>query len=181
VTAPRIAAPRLDLIAGTAALSQAELSDRAAFARMLSAEVPAEWPPEFYDTEAIRFTAERLAHAPHDAGWWCWYAVERPVAEGKRHLVGVGGFKGPPGGDRLVEIGYSFVAAARGRGLATEFVRALAAWALAQPAVDRVIAETLPELAPSIRVLERCGFRFAGNGAEPGVIRYELRQPASGV
>jgi RimJ/RimL family protein N-acetyltransferase len=35
------------------------------------------------------------------------------------------------------------------------------------------IAQTLPELAPSIGVLEKCGFRFAGEGGEPGVIRYE--------
>ena len=42
------------------------------------------------------------------------------------------------------------------------------------PAVQRVIAETLPELTPSIGVLGKCGFRFIGDGAEPGVIRFEL-------
>lgn len=111
-------------------------------------------------------------------GWRSWYAVERQSEDGQPHLVGIGGFKGPPAGDRSVEIGYSFVEAARGRGLATEFARALAAWAFAQSSVERVLAETLPGLAASIRVLERCGFRFMGNGSEPGVIRYELRRQA---
>ena len=36
------------------------------------------------------------------------------------------------------------------------------------------MAETLPELTASIRVLEKNGFRFAGPGSEDGVIRYEL-------
>jgi RimJ/RimL family protein N-acetyltransferase len=42
--------------------------------------------------------------------------------------------------------------------------------------VRRVIAETLPELAGSIGVLRRCGFRLLGEGSEPGVIRFELRR-----
>ena len=37
-----------------------------------------------------------------------------------------------------------------------------------------MIAETLPGLMPSIGVLRKCGFRFIGDGSEPGVIRYEL-------
>jgi len=40
--------------------------------------------------------------------------------------------------------------------------------------VQRAIAEALPELTPSIGVLRKCGFRFIGDGAEPGVIRFEL-------
>jgi len=40
--------------------------------------------------------------------------------------------------------------------------------------VQRVIAETLPELTPSIGVLRKCGFRPVGEGSEPGVIRFEL-------
>lgn len=39
-------------------------------------------------------------------------------------------------------------------------------------------AETLPALAPSIGVLEKLGFVFAGEGSEPGVIRYALERTA---
>jgi RimJ/RimL family protein N-acetyltransferase len=53
-------------------------------------------------------------------------------------------------------------------------VRGLLSQAFALPAVHRVIAETLPELAPSIGVLRKCGFGLIGDGSEPGVIRYEL-------
>jgi ribosomal-protein-alanine N-acetyltransferase len=62
-------------------------------------------------------------------------------------------------------------------GYCTEAVKALIAWAFGHPAVQTVIAHTLPELAPSIRVMEKCGLSFAGEGpTEDGMqtIRYEL-------
>lgn len=40
--------------------------------------------------------------------------------------------------------------------------------------IKGVIAETLPALRPSIRVLEKSGFKFIGQGSELGVIRYQL-------
>ncbi len=46
--------------------------------------------------------------------------------------------------------------------------------AFANPAVRRVIGETLPELSPSIGVMQKCGFRLVGAGSEAGVIRFEL-------
>jgi len=52
-------------------------------------------------------------------------------------------------------------------------VPAFLAHAFAVPSVMRVIAETLPTLEASIAVLEKCGFRFIGDGSERGVIRYE--------
>jgi hypothetical protein len=41
-----------------------------------------------------------------------------------------------------------------------------------------VIAETLPELTPSIRVLEKSGFVSGGEGSEEGLIRFELSRSA---
>jgi len=41
-----------------------------------------------------------------------------------------------------------------------------------------VIAETLPELTPSIGVLRKCGFELIGEGSEPGVIRFERTRAA---
>jgi len=78
-----------------------------------------------------------------------------------------------------VEIGYSIVEAFQGKGLGTEAVRALVDHAFRNPAVTRVIAETFPDLTPSIRVLEKNGFvRIEEGGSEPGVIRFELRREA---
>jgi [ribosomal protein S5]-alanine N-acetyltransferase len=54
-------------------------------------------------------------------------------------------------------------------------VGGLVARAFALPQVRRLIAETYPELTPSIGVLEKLGFAPAEEaGSEPGVVRYEL-------
>jgi RimJ/RimL family protein N-acetyltransferase len=41
-----------------------------------------------------------------------------------------------------------------------------------------VVADTYPELVPSIRVLHKNGFRYAGPGQGERVIRYELTRGA---
>ncbi|HEX3542951.1 MAG TPA: GNAT family N-acetyltransferase [Candidatus Acidoferrum sp.] len=63
------------------------------------------------------------------------------------------------------------------QGYATEAVRALVGWAFQNSAVRRIVADTLPELTPSIRVMEKSGLVFLGDGPiEEGMrtIRYEL-------
>ena len=75
------------------------------------------------------------------------------------------------------ELGYWLGVPYWGRGYATEAVRALIDLAFRDPTVTRVIAETFPDLIPSIRVLEKNGFvRIEEGGSEPGVIRFELRR-----
>ena len=97
---------------------------------------------------------------------------------GERVLIGTIGYKGPPSPDGTVEVGYGIVNDHQRRGYASEAVRALVAHAFAVPEVHRVIAETLPELTPSIGVLRKCGFELTGEGSEPGVIRFELTRRA---
>jgi [ribosomal protein S5]-alanine N-acetyltransferase len=77
-------------------------------------------------------------------------------------------------------VGYGIVRDHQRQGYASETVRGLLERAFADPTVQRVIAETFPELTPSIGVLRKCGFRFIGDGAEPGVIRFELTRAKFG-
>jgi RimJ/RimL family protein N-acetyltransferase len=72
-------------------------------------------------------------------------------------VVGEIGFVGPPK-DGSVMIGYAIVPAARRQGYATEAIEAVSTWALAQPGVTEVRAQTLPDNEPSIRALLRAGF-----------------------
>lgn len=151
-------------IAATPELIDAERRDPAGLALALGAELPADWPPDFHDPRALRYSHEALS-APGQAGWWLHYFLAGPA------LVGVGGFKGPPVGG-AVEVGYSIVPSAQRRGYATEAVRALIESGRERGAT-RVRAETLPSLAPSIRVLEKLGFTPAPS-TEAGVIAFEL-------
>ena len=116
-----------------------------------------------------------LEEDPSAAGWGLWYFLLSDE-NGSLTAIGNGGFKGRPAPNGDVEIGYSVLESHQEYGLATEAVTALIDWALQQKAVKRIVAHTLPDLAPSIRVLEKCGFGFAGAGPEVGVIRYELPQ-----
>ena len=92
------------------------------------------------------------------------------------------GFFGPPApaGDGVseVEIGYGLVSDARGRGVATESVRALLAQADACGV--RVRASVSPDNAASLRVLAKCGFTELRGANEDGdlVMARPLRSPA---
>jgi RimJ/RimL family protein N-acetyltransferase len=171
-----IVTERLEIVPATPELTRAALDGPRALEDRLGVPVPPTWPPEYLDPPSLRFTLDRLAAGPDQEGWWLHFVLLKGAAGG-RTVIGSAGYKGPPSADGTVEVGYGIVSDQRRRGYGTEAVRALLAHAFALPAVHRVIAETLPELAPSIGVLLKCSFRPVGDGSEPGVIRFELTRP----
>ena len=167
----RLRTRRLVLIAADETLAAAERFARARFARLLGAEVPDAWPPASM-IDALPVFHLLVQKRPHLRGWLVWYA---PVQDGVARpgtrpvLVGSGGFKGAPDAAGMVETGYCVLPAYRGRGLATEMVGALLAWAFTHRAVARVEAETAVENRASRRVLEKCGFAERGPSLEGGL------------
>lgn len=164
---------RLDLIPATVEMLIADLAGPHELQGALQVRVPESWPPELYDADAIHYTLTRLSTRLESPAWWFHYFVLRGTPGHPAVVIGAGGYKGLPV-DSRVEIGYSVLPEHRRRGYASEATRGLVANALAHPEVSRVIAQTLPGLLPSIGVLERCGFRFAGPGTEEGAVAYEL-------
>ena len=124
-------------------------------AHALGVASPPNWPPEYNDTSTRAWIREALRANPQDGAWYSWYVVA--TVEDVDTLAGISGFKGPPGSDGTVEIGYSIVTALRRRGLATAAVQLLCAQAFAAGA-SAVIAETLPDLVASQGVLAKTGF-----------------------
>lgn len=169
---------RLDLVAATLAHLEAELESPRRLEAMLGAQAPEGWPPGEYDRPAIEFFRDRLAENPAAEGWYGWYAIERAAGGEPNVLVGAGGYFGPPGADGVVEVGYSILPDFRGKGYATEIVRALVARAFETPGIARVIAHAFPSNAGSIKVLERAGFSAAGPGREPGTVLFVLDRPS---
>jgi ribosomal-protein-alanine N-acetyltransferase len=169
----KLVTPRLELVAATAAIARAAATDRAALARLLSARVPASWPPALMADHLERF-ARRIEEDPALEGWLPWYWVTRVDPT----LVGNGGFGAFPSEDGSGKVGYALVGEHQGRGYATEALAALLDWAFTQPGLQRVVADTYPELGRSIRVLQKSGFRYAGPGKGERVIRYELTRGA---
>ena len=167
---------RLELVPATVDLLSAALEGPSALEIALHTRVPPTWPPEFLDRPALEFTRDRLIETPGDREWWMYFVV-LPAAD-ERILIGSAGYKGPPTEEGTVEVGYGIVTDHRRHGYASEATRGLVARAFRLPEVRRVIAETLPELTPSIGVLRKCGFGLIGEGSEPGVIRFELTRAA---
>jgi ribosomal-protein-alanine N-acetyltransferase len=169
----RILTPRPELVAGTVQLAQAEIDNLPALAHLLDTPTPASWPPPLNDEHSQQYFLASLQKVePSDAGWNLWFCVRRAP----RELIGNAGFKGTPK-DGSVEIGYSMLEIHQRQGYATEAVRGLLSWAFQCPEVQSVVADTLAGLAPSIRVMEKSGFAFVGDGpVEDGMrtIRYEL-------
>lgn len=168
----RIESPRLSLVAATLRHVEAKLEGPRSLAALLGAEVPASWPPGEYDQNAQEYFQGRLAAAsPADAGWFGWYAITACEPFELPTLVAAAGFLGPPDADGTVEIGYSVIPEATGRGFSTEAVRALGKWATGSGAA-RVIAHTTRTNEASVAVLRHCGFVEDGPGTEPGTIRF---------
>jgi len=82
-------------------------------------------------------------------------------------IIGSAGFKGRPDDDGMVEVAYGIVPGFRGRGYATEVVRALVEFAFNTAGVRLIRAHTLPNINPSTRVLTKCGFDHVGEVIDP--------------
>ena len=102
---------------------------------------------------------------PQNRVWYAVWLMELRDPPGK--IVGDFCFKGL-NADGMVEIGYGLRAGCCGKGYMTEAVRAITAWALVQPGVTRVEAETDPQNIASQRVLSACGFVPTGTMGEEG-------------
>jgi [ribosomal protein S5]-alanine N-acetyltransferase len=164
---------RLKLIPATVELARAEIADRHQFARLLGAKVPDNWPPETL-ADALPLFLGWLEESPDRIGWFSWYALAADEVPGSPVLVGSVGFKGPPQ-DGIAEVGYSVLSQFQGRGFATDMVVNLVGWAVVQPGVARVVAETEYANPASVRVLIKAGFIPVGPTMNSGGQRFEFR------
>ena len=157
------------------ALLDAALGDRAALDRILHCDVADGW---VVFEPALQRSRDALAVDPRSGRW----GPRLFIVDAPRTLVGWGGFKGPPGADGVVEIGYAIAPAWEGRGVATAAAGALVAEAWAAPAVRAVTAHTLTgaDGAGSVRVLEKLDFAHDGENldGDVGVVwRFRLDRP----
>jgi ribosomal-protein-alanine N-acetyltransferase len=137
------------------------VKDRAAFASQLGVRVPDDWPAEDL-RDFLPVYGQIVDQLAARQGWGIWLMLE----SSENTLVGDIGFKGAPDALHTAEIGYSVLQAFQGRGYATEAARALVAWGLGQPGVERIVANCRVDNAASIRVLEKSGLRRTGRDRE---------------
>ncbi|MBV9867712.1 MAG: GNAT family N-acetyltransferase [Abitibacteriaceae bacterium] len=169
---------RLELIAGTLELANAEASNLSELGKLLRAYIPETWPPGFNDADTVAFCVKQLSRGEDQVGWWHWYVILPNHPELGRVLIGLGGFKGQPMPEGDVEVGYAILEDFQRCGYGTEAVQGLIDCAFSHDEVRYVMAETLPELKASQGLLHKLGFHYVGAGSEAGSIRFELARPA---
>lgn len=107
-----------------------------------------------------------------------WYTYWLVVVAGEPFGAGLAGFKGAPGPDGTVEIGYGIDPAYRNRGYTTEAARALITWAFQNPDCRAVIAPGTPkDNIASNRVLARVGMQVYHETGE--ALSWRIERPPS--
>ena len=154
---------RLELLAFTPEVIDALLAhDGERAAELLGASMPGDWPDR-HDERFLRLRLGQL-RAHGDLQEW---SVRGVVLVDEGALVGHIGFHGPPGVNALrrtdgVEVGYSIFPAYRRRGIATEAVRGLIAWARDERGIHAFVASVSPENEASLGVVGKLGFEHVG-------------------
>jgi RimJ/RimL family protein N-acetyltransferase len=100
------------------------------------------------------------------------YGMYQLIRQCDSLVLGDIGFHAPPDSAGSVTVGYGLAAQARGQGYATEALKAIIDWALSQPNVRWVEADTAHGNVPSQRVMERAGMRFIGRNDRLRFYRY---------
>lgn len=93
-------------------------------------------------------------------GYGLWTVVDRTSQE----FLGVAGFHEmkrdiTPSFEGMPEAGWILAPAAQGRGLATEMVSAMLAWAQDRPGFEKTVCIIAPENGASMAVARKCGYR----------------------
>jgi len=150
----------------------------AELARELDVASPPSWPPEYNGPETRAWIRDALVAHPHAAAWYASYVVA--AIDDVPILAGTCGFKGPPDNAGVVEIGYSIIPELQRRGIGTAAIHLLCQRGFASGA-SGIVAETLPSLIASQRVLSKSGFRrvevIRGGAGVDEIWRYRLDAP----
>jgi len=152
---------RLRLICCDELLICTVLESDAAITAMLHVEVAPEW--NYGGAPAFQFSLKQITEHPDDEKWMTYVVV----LKSENRLIGGGGYKGKPTAEGMVEIGYGIAESYRNRGFATEMAMALTQNAFKDSTVKMVVAHTLAEENASVKVLKRCGMKYAGEGYDP--------------
>ncbi len=167
--------PRLALIPitpSTIRIEQCANGDFSKLGQKIGCIVHTEWPPQHWEPHVLTFMLEQFSASPDQIGWHRYVALRN--LNGSRTLIGCLGAFARNVSVSSCEIGYSILPSFERRGYATEAAEAHIHYLRHDRRITRIIAHTFPYLKGSIRVMEKCGMVFDGDGEEPGTIRYSL-------
>lgn len=157
---------RIKLVNGDQSLLKSILLGEDQLSEYLQVEIAATWST--FGLDVFQYSLDKITEHPASTQWWTYLMIlkEAPI------LIGNCGYKGMPDVNGMVEIGYEIAEKYQNRGLATEAAQGLVKHAFQAPSVQKVQAHTLAGKNPSVRVLEKCNFKFIKeiNDPEDGLI-----------
>ena len=167
-----ITSKRIKLINCDEKILKSIIKGNESLSETLKLNVPENWT-EFGEV-IFPISLREIIKNPNSKRWWTFL----PIEIGTNTLIGSCGFKGAPV-DGKVEIGYEVTELYRNKGYATEILNLLTELAFNDKEVKTIIGQTLTNNLPSIKVLEKCNFKFIRefNDLEEGQIsEYEKKR-----
>lgn len=157
--AASIRTERVELVSMSLAFMQALVAgDLDTATREMGADLPADLAEDLRDF--LNYRIPDLQANPSIQPW-LGRGIIWSHPDGRRELIGSLGFHNAPDETGRVEIGYRIEPAFRRRGIATECVRALLAWAETQ-GVHRFRASVAPGNVASLAIIRSFGFHQVG-------------------
>ncbi|HEV7679293.1 MAG TPA: GNAT family N-acetyltransferase [Candidatus Dormibacteraeota bacterium] len=132
------------------------------------------WTPG-YPLEGTLIAARAQVDQAHGGALQPGFGMYQVIRRADGAVIGDIGFHGPPDESGHVSVGFGIVPEARGQGYATEALVAISRWAVSQPAVECVLADTTHDNPASQGVLRGAGFRHIRDGDD--LTYYEWRTP----
>ena len=145
-------------------LAEVADGDATGLAEALDAAISLEWVDEVRELAGMR--AKQVRERPSDAPWLL-RAIVRHEPGLPRVVIGHLNFHAGPSESGQVEIGYTLLPAARGRGYAIEAVRAVFDWAERVHGVHRFRASVAPGNERSLNLIGKLGFVHTGEQWDP--------------
>ena len=152
-------ANRLKLVRKLRRVAEAEARDPSEFSRVLGARVPESWPPKFFTPLD---GAEKLS-------WANYYMILTEGTDGPV-LVGWSGFALRTE-ERTLQFGAAFVPEYQGKQLGGDLVSAVSGWAIAEPAIERMICDIPSDKEHAAKALEASGFSKEAKVPAPNFVR----------
>ena len=121
---------------------------------------------EGYPVEGTLDASRMLLRQAASRQWRPGFGMYQIIRRRDMTVVGDIGFHSAPDARGRVAVGYGLAPSARGEGYATEALVALTRWALAQPEVRLVVADTTHGNVASQAVMRRAGFRHVRDDRE---------------
>jgi RimJ/RimL family protein N-acetyltransferase len=155
-----ITTPRLELhLLSLQELDKVASGDATGFAARIGANVDEEWVAEVSGLAGFR--ARQLRERPADEPWLLRAIVTAQPGEPRR-AIGFLNFHAGPDERGMVEIGYTLMPHARGRGYAIEAVRGAFDWATREFGIRRFRASISPGNERSENLIFKLGFVRTG-------------------